>query len=211
MRLSTSPSRTPRDRSLGGMTGSPAAPRTAQASWHVRPELPADEAAVDALVTAAFAGPKVAALLRDMRHEHCWVELSFVVERAEAPGEVAGHVSYTRAWVDAPDRLVDVLVLSPLSVWPQMQRRGAGRALVHGSLEALLTRPEPIVFLEGDPGYYRRLGFRHAGELGFTRPSMRIPEAAFQGWPLPAFIPTLSGALVYPDVFWRHDAVGLRR
>jgi putative acetyltransferase len=42
------------------------------------------------------------------------------------------------------------------------------------------------------------------------RPSARIPEPAFQAWRLSAFRDGLSGALVYPDVFWRHDAVGLR-
>jgi hypothetical protein len=27
---------------------------------------------------------------------------------------------------------------------------------------------------------------------------------------LTGYEPTIKGALVYPDVFWRHDAVGLR-
>jgi predicted N-acetyltransferase YhbS len=58
-----------------------------------------------------------------------------------------------------PDRLVDVLVLSPLSVRPDAQRRAVGRVLVQESLERL----------EG-----------------------------------------VRGRLVYPDVFWRHDSVGLR-
>ena len=66
------------------------------------------------------------------------------------------------------------------------------------------------MFLEGDPRYYSRLGFVPAGPLGFTAPSPRIPGPAFQVWPTPAYRGGLSGALVYPDVFWRHDAVGLR-
>jgi putative acetyltransferase len=61
-----------------------------------------------------------------------------------------------------------------------------------------------------DPDYYSRLGFVAAGPLGFRPPSVRIPERAFQVWPTPAYHGGLSGALVYPDVFWRHDAVGLR-
>jgi putative acetyltransferase len=66
------------------------------------------------------------------------------------------------------------------------------------------------VFLEGDPRYYGPLGFAPAGAWGFTRPSVRIPEAAFQAVRLPAYDAGVTGALVYPDVFWRHDAVGLR-
>jgi putative acetyltransferase len=42
---------------------------------------------------------------------------------------------------------------------------------------------------------------------------VRIPEPAFQAVLLPtydALDPKPCGALVYPDVFWRHDCVGLR-
>jgi len=46
--------------------------------------------------------------------------------------------------------------------------------------------------------------------LGFAAPSVRIPPAAFQVFVLPSYHSSVSGALVYPDVFWRHDAVGLR-
>ena len=41
-------------------------------------------------------------------------------------------------------------------------------------------------------------------------PSTRITDAAFMAYPLPAHDPSLRGALVYADVFWRADAVGLR-
>ncbi len=179
-------------------------------TWTVRPERPSDVPAVEAVVAAAFEGPQVPTLLRDMRGDHSWLGLSFVAEPAGSSGDPVGHVSFTRGWVDAPDRLVDVLVLSPLSVRPDVQRRGVGRALVLEALGTLDSRPEPLVFLEGDPGYYSRLGFQPAAAWGFTRPSARIPEPAFQARRLPACIDGLSGALVYPDVFWRHDAVGLR-
>jgi putative acetyltransferase len=78
-------------------------------------------------------------------------------------------------------------------------------------LDALRNQPEPLVFLEGVPAYYPRLGFRSASSLGFTPPSTRIPDAAVMAYPLPAYDPSLRGALVYADVFWRADAVGLRQ
>ncbi len=55
-----------------------------------------------------------------------------------------------------------------------------------------------------------RLGFVAAGTLGFTSPSSRIPEQALQAWRRTTYDGLLTGAVVYPDVFWRHDAVGLR-
>ena len=179
----------------------------------VRPEVMTDIAATRQVVAAAFGGEEVAALLDALRQNHAWLGLSFVaIERAasDGPDALIGHVSFTRGWIDAPDRLVEVLVLSPLSVRPDRQRSGVGRVLVLRSLALLGDRPEPLVFLEGDPRYYGRLGFVAAGALGFSAPSVRIPEAAFQVWRLAADEGSVTGALVYPDVFWRHDAVGLR-
>jgi putative acetyltransferase len=193
----------------------------APATWRVRNERPDDEQAVEQVVAAAFGRPEVVRLLAAMRRDHCWLGLSFVVEPAGGAGEVAGHICFTRGWLDAPDRLIEVLVLSPLSVAPAHQRQGAGSELVLRSFDALAERPEPVVFLEGDPRYYSRLGFRPGAELGFQRPSDRIPEVAFQVRPLPAYGHhvtgsniegrDISGRLVYPDVFWRYDSVGLRR
>ena len=173
----------------------------------VRPERSTDFDAVREVVRAAFGEDGVAALLDELRTSVVWLGLSYVAEEA---GEIVGHVSLTRAWVDDPREVVDVLVLSPLSVRPDHQRTGVGRALVAEALARAAERDEPVVFLEGDPAYYSRLGFVAAAPLGFTAPSTRIPDRAFQAWPTPAYRPDLTGALVYPDVFWRHDAVGLR-
>jgi putative acetyltransferase len=173
----------------------------------IRPEAPGDLAAVRDVVGRAFGGDQVPDLLDGLRRSVAWLDLSLVAER---DGAVVGHVSLTRAWVDDPAAVVEVLVLSPLSVHPDAQRQGVGGALVRAALSAADRRTEPVVFLEGDPGYYSRLGFVAAGPLGFSRPSPRIPEPAFQAWPTAAYRPGLCGALVYPDVFWRHDCVGLR-
>lgn len=129
---------------------------------------------------------------------------------AELDGEVIGHVGLTWGWVDAPERLVDVLVLSPLSVAPEQQGRGVGAALVAYAIRAAADLGAPVLFLEGDPGYYARLGFEPASAHGFTPPSVRIPAPACQCVLLPAYDASMAGALVYPDTFWAHDAVGLR-
>ncbi|WP_373695008.1 GNAT family N-acetyltransferase [Kineococcus terrestris] len=129
---------------------------------------------------------------------------------AETADGVVGHVAFTDALLDAPRRLVTVRVLSPLAVLPRAQRRGIGRALVTAGLQHERARGVPLVFLEGDPGYYSRAGFEPGARYGFRKPSLRIPDAAFQVFRLPAHGPWMTGTLVYPEVFWRHDAVGLR-
>jgi len=82
--------------------------------------------------------------------------------------------------------------------------------LVVESVAALASRPEPLVFLEGNPAFYSKCGFESAIAAGFSPPSVRVPIAAFQVFRLPAYEPWMTGALVYPDVFWENDAVGRR-
>ncbi len=173
-----------------------------------RAEGPDDEEAVGDVVRRAFedhAGVDV--LVADLRASDAWLGLSFV---ATVDGGVVAHVAFTRSRLDAPAVLVDVLVLSPLSVAPEHQGRGIGTALVRYALRQLGGRPEPLVFLEGSPQYYARFGFVAGSSMGFRRPSLRIPEAAFQVLPLRADDGSWSGTLVYHRAFWDHDAVGLR-
>ena len=164
--------------------------------------------AVGALGVAAFDDPMIGDSIAGLHDSWAWVpELSFV---AEQDGALLGHVCYSHAILDAPDRLVEVLVLGPLSVHPDHHRRGIGTHLVSETLAILHSRSEPLVFVEGDPAYYGRFGFGRASDFGFTRPSIRTPLDAFQVVTLPAYEPWMTGALVYPDIFWRFDAVGLR-
>jgi len=163
---------------------------------------------VRSLSVSAFGDASLGSLLDDLRTSWAWEDsLAFVTEEE---GPVLGHVLYTHGFVDAPSRLVDVLVLSPVAVHPHHQRRGVGAALITQTLERLQDRAEPLVFLEGSPRYYPRFGFEPASQLGFVAPSKRIPDAAFMVHRLPNYRPWMTGALVYADAFWRNDAVGLR-
>jgi putative acetyltransferase len=128
----------------------------------------------------------------------------------DADDIVIGHVMFTPSLLDAPRRLVPVQVLSPVGVAPAFQKRGVGSALIRHGLELLAERSVPLVFVEGAPGYYSRFGFEPGGDHGFRKPSLRIPDEAFQALRLPSFEPWMTGTLVYAEPFWRHDAVGLR-
>ena len=175
----------------------------------IRPELSGDESAVRDAVLRAFDGQERVAELADaLRASAAWIDgLSFV---AECDGELVGQVMLTRSLLDAPARLVDVLVLSPLGVVPEYQGRGIGSRLVQHALAAARERHEPPVFLEGDPDYYTRFGFEPGSGLGFRRPSLRIPEPAFLVRRLPSCQPWMTGTLVYAETFWQLDCVGLR-
>jgi putative acetyltransferase len=112
--------------------------------------------------------------------------------------------------VDARRALVEVLVLSPLSVAPGHQGGGLGTALVGAAVEEARRLGGPALFLEGSPAHYSSRGFEAATPRGFGRPSTRVPEPAFQVVVLDGHEEWMVGALVYCEPFWRHDCVGLR-
>lgn len=187
----------------------------------VRPYQPSDRQAARQLLTAAFGRASVAELAEELRgssaHRAALVAATPTAADdpeaspdAPAGSALAGIVQLSRGWLDAPTELLDVLVLSPLGVQPELQGRGIGGALVRAAIDAAHQLAAPLLFLEGSPRYYPRFGFRPGGQHGFLRPSTRIPEPAFQVIMLPGWQPWMVGALVYPDAFWRHDSVGLR-
>ena len=174
----------------------------------VRDATAADQAVVADVVTRAFGdhGSTVATLVEALRASgHARAELV-----AESDGVLSGHVMLSRSWVDAREALVEVAVLSPLSVAPEYQGRGVGTALLAEAVESARGLDVPALFLEGDPAFYSTRGFAAATALGFGRPSVRIPEPAFQVVVLDGHEPWMSGRLVYCDPFWALDCVGLR-
>jgi putative acetyltransferase len=176
----------------------------------IRSEHRHDVDAIGALHLAAFGehGHSVNAIVGDLRPTIG--ELGGCSFVAEADGRVVGHVMITASLLDTSSRLIPAPVLSPLAVSPERQGAGIGRALVRHAIDAAAAAGSPFVVLEGDPRYYSGLGFRAAGELGFRKPSLRIPDAAFQVALLPAYEPWMTGTVVYAWPFWAHDAVGLR-
>jgi putative acetyltransferase len=174
----------------------------------VRPQRDTDREAVRRVAAAAFGdeGPLIVDLLDALDAAgHTRADLVATVD-----GVVVGHVRLSRSWVDARRALVDVLVLSPLSVDPTAQGRGVGTALLAAAVAAARELAVPAVFLEGAPDFYAARGWERGSAHGFVRPSPRIPDPAFQVVVLDAWEPWMSGPLVYGDPFWALDAVGLR-
>jgi putative acetyltransferase len=187
----------------------------------IRPERPDDLDDIRRVQAVAFGarGPVVADLVDSLRAMPAGLAPVSLVAVAPGAGregrrgrqgeQLVGHVLLTASRLDAPARLVDVYVLSPLGVLPEYQRQGIGTALVRHALDAGRAAA-PLVFLEGDPAYYGKRGFERAVDLGFRKPSLRIPDEGFQVARMPGHEPWMTGTLVYAEPFWAHDCVGLR-
>ena len=127
----------------------------------IRPETPADHAAIRAVVFAAFARPDEADLVDQLRHDGD-ATISLV---AEAEGEIIGHVLLSP--MTAP---FAALGLAPLSVLPAHQQHGVGSALMHAAIAQARTASAAAIFLLGDPAYYRRFGFSAEAAKPFASP-----------------------------------------
>jgi putative acetyltransferase len=173
----------------------------------IRPEHVQDRDAVSRVITAAFGedGERVADIWTSIGHHR---RASLV---GELGGRVVGHVGLSQAWVDARRALVEVWVLSPLSVEPDLQRGGIGTALLAAAVEAARRSGVPVLFLEGSPLYYGPRGFERADRRGFLPAALeRTPRAAFQCIVFEGLEDWMTGQLIYPAVWWEHDASGLR-
>src|SRR3954468_20498518 len=95
----------------------------------IRNVMPAEELTAEDVVSTAFGEPpdgRVVHMMRALQSTGA-ARASLV---AVVDEELVGHVGLSRGWVDARRELVEVFVLSPLSVRPDRQRHGVGTALL---------------------------------------------------------------------------------
>jgi putative acetyltransferase len=180
----------------------------------IRPERagdPAEVTAIGVLHDAAFDDPQVAPLVEAIRASPEYLPgLSLVAEAADAPDSpIVGHImiSTTELTVDEPEQpSIPILMLSPLGVRPDRQGSGIGIALTRAALTRADARPEPIVIVQGHPGYYPRFGFVPGRTIGILPPEHL--GAIDQAWMVRLRPPSgdeqrppVRGRVVYPQAF----------
>jgi putative acetyltransferase len=92
-------------------------------------------------------------ILGNWRASHA-LTLSLVAEDA---GRIVGHIALSPVIVS--DGAIGWYGLGPISVDPECQHRGIGRALMESSLAKLRTIGANGCVLVGDPAFYARFGF----------------------------------------------------
>ena len=96
---------------------------------------------------------------------------------AEVYGVVIGHIAFSP--VEISDGTPNWYGLGPVSVLPEYQRHGVGKALIREGLTRLKDMGAQGCCLVGHPGYYEKFGFRN------------VPGRIHEGVPPEAFF-TLS-------------------
>ena len=174
----------------------------------IRAADPSEQATIETVVAAAFEDDSDGRVVQMVRALNAFgaTRISLVALH----DRIVGHVQLSKAWIDARSRLVDALVLTPLSVVPEHQRQGVGTRLLEHALKTADEMGVAAVFLEGDWAYYGVRGFVSGASLNLLRPSLRIPEPAFQVAPLSRYESWMTGQVIYPESMWDTDSVGLR-
>ena len=169
----------------------------------IRQERAQDAAAIDAVLLDAFGewGASVVDLVANLRSAGLFIPELMVV--AEQSLNVVGFAGVSRVRVEGPMDSFQALNLSPLAVATAFQGKGIGKALIEGVLERLRDHPEPILFLEGDPGprsLYRKYFTPLSDRL--VAPDEELEPGAFQMRALSTYNANVHrGKVVYPQPF----------
>ena len=82
---------------------------------------------------------------------------------AEMDGRVIGHIAFSPVIIS--DGTPNWYGLGPVSVLPEYQRQGVGKALIREGLSRLRDINAQGCCLVGHPDYYRKFGFTNTPEL----------------------------------------------
>lgn len=105
-------------------------------------------------------------MVHELRKRDGIKELSLV---AEVDGQLIGHIICSNARIETPDRgIVHVLDFGPISVLPQYQRQGVGKALIASMIDNARSLGYGAIMFFGRPEYYPQFGFIEAAEYGVT-------------------------------------------
>jgi putative acetyltransferase len=126
----------------------------------IRPEQPADAAAIRRVLETAFPTAAEAHLVELLRAA-CRLTISLV---AEVDDEIVGHIAFSPVEIEGTP--VEAVGLAPLAVLPAYQRRGIGGRLVREGLAACGRAGAGFVVVLGEPEYYQRFGFARADHRG---------------------------------------------
>lgn len=140
----------------------------------IRHEASSDIAAIRFVNEQAFGGSSEANTIDALRARGA-ATLSLV---AVIGDQVVGHLFFSPATIEAPDRSWPALGLAPLSVLPDYQRQGIGTALMNAGLEECRQLGHERVVVLGHPRYYPRFGFVTAKPHGIDN-EYNAPEEAF--------------------------------
>ena len=146
---------------------------------HIRQENPSDHSIVFELIKKAFETMPYSDhtehfLVEKLRQSHPFIpELSLI---AAIDHLIVGHILLTPVSIKNDQQTFNSLVLAPVSVLPEYQKRGIGSQLIQTAHQIAQQLGHQSVVLVGHKDYYPRFGYERADRYGIKFPFESPPE-----------------------------------
>ena len=130
----------------------------------IRSETDADVSAIAEVTVAAFKTLEISNHTEQFIIEALRAAKALTVSLvAEVDGRVIGHIAFSPVTISDGTR--NWYGLGPVSVLPEYQRQGIGKALIREGLSRLKDMNAQGCCLVGHPDYYRKFGFKNMSGL----------------------------------------------
>jgi len=160
----------------------------------IRPESSADLDAISEVTIAAFATLEISGHTEQFIIEALRAAGALTVSLiAELDGRVIGHIAFSP--VAMSDGSPDWYGVGPLSVLPEYQRQGIGKALLEAGISRVKSLNAAGCCLVGHPEYYRKFGFANTAGLVLEG----VPAEFFMALVLAGKLP--QGSVTFHDAF----------
>lgn len=146
-------------------------------------------------------------MVNELRKRDGIPELSLV---AEVDNVVVGHIICSKAEVRLSNDAIPVLNFGPLSVLPEYQGKGVGKALIKSMICKATELGFGAILFFGRPEYYPQFGFKEASIWGVTD-SNGYNYPAFMGMELvPGYLSQAKGGKYYESDIY-DDSLNLNK
>lgn len=141
-------------------------------------------------------------MVNELRKRDGILSLSFVAIVGE---NIVGHIICSKAEIRTENKRIPVLNFGPISVLPQYQRKGIGKALITKMIDSARQLGYGAICFFGRPEYYPQFGFIEASAFGITD-SNGCNYPAFMGMELiPSFLADAYGGRYYESDIYNDE------
>lgn len=141
-------------------------------------------------------------MVNELRKRDGILGLSLV---ATVNDEIVGHIICSKAEVRQDDNVLSALNLGPLSVLPEYQRLGVGKALINELIIKAKDLGYGAILFFGRPEYYPQFGFVEASEF-FISDSEGYNYDSFMGMELiPGYLSVVKGGRFYESEIYNDE------
>lgn len=127
----------------------------------------------NAFKTAPHSDGNEQLLVNKLRNSESFIpELSLI---AKANTQIVGYILLSKIQIGKHTELA----LAPLSVLPEFQNQGIGKALIHKAHDIAKTLGFNCIVLLGDPKYYGKFGYQKARDFNIIAP-FDVPDEYYQ-------------------------------